>query len=97
MSQTTAGAGKGDVTSYTTSQVRSSYRLSIAAFADAQAAGTLFVFAAGNSGNSEVSIDAGCLIMRLSLLMLGWWLLHQMRMEWKPDSPIAAAWRRRFV
>ena len=50
---------KGDVTSYTNSQVRSSYRLSIAAFADAQAAGTLFVFAAGNSGNSEVSIDGG--------------------------------------
>jgi len=50
---------KGDVTSYTNSQVRSSYRLSIAAFADAQAAGTLFVFAAGNSGNSEVSIDDG--------------------------------------
>ena len=49
----------GDVTSYTNSQVRSSYRRSIAAFADAQAAGTLFVFAAGNSGNSEVSIDAG--------------------------------------
>ncbi|MDB4236038.1 S8 family serine peptidase [Planktomarina temperata] len=47
---------KGDVTSYTNSQVRSSYRLSIAAFADAQAAGTLFVFAAGNS---EVSIDDG--------------------------------------
>ena len=50
---------KGDVTSYTNSQVRSSYRRSIAAFADAQAAGTLFVFAAGNSGNSEVSIDGG--------------------------------------
>ncbi|MDC1467734.1 S8 family serine peptidase [Planktomarina temperata] len=50
---------KGDVTSYTNSQVRSSYRLSIVAFADAQAAGTLFVFAAGNSGNSEVSIDDG--------------------------------------
>ena len=50
---------KGDVTSYTNSQVRSSYRLSIAAFADAQAAGTLFVFAAGNSGNSEVSEEAG--------------------------------------
>ena len=47
------------VTAYTNSQVRSSYRRSIAAFADAQAAGTLFVFAAGNSGNSEVSIDDG--------------------------------------
>ena len=47
------------VTAYTNSQVRSSYRRSIAAFADAQAAGTLFVFAAGNSGNSEVSIDGG--------------------------------------
>ncbi|MDG0984183.1 MAG: S8 family serine peptidase [Planktomarina sp.] len=49
----------GAVTSYTTSQVRSMYRRSIAAIADAQAAGTLFVFAAGNSGNSEVSIDGG--------------------------------------
>lgn len=47
------------VTAYTNSQVRSSYRRSIAAFADAQAAGTLFVFAAGNSGNSEVSEEAG--------------------------------------
>ena len=35
------------------------YRRSIAVIADAQAAGTLFVFAAGNSGNSEVSIDGG--------------------------------------
>ena len=50
---------KGAVTSYTTSQVRSTYRRSIAAFADAQAAGTLFVVAAGNSGNSEVSISGG--------------------------------------
>ena len=50
---------KGTVTNYTTSQVRSSYRSSISAFADAQAAGTLFVFAAGNSGNSEVSISGG--------------------------------------
>ena len=47
------------VTAYTTSQMRSIYSRSISAFADAQAAGTLFVFAAGNSGNSEVSIDAG--------------------------------------
>ena len=50
---------KGTVTNYTTSQVRSSYRSSISAFADAQAAGTLFVFVAGNSGNSEVSISGG--------------------------------------
>jgi subtilisin family serine protease len=50
---------KGTVANYTTSQVRSSYRSSISAFADAQAAGTLFVFAAGNSGNSEVSISGG--------------------------------------
>ena len=47
------------VTAYTTSQMRSIYSRSISAFADAQAAGTLFVFAAGNSGNSEVSIDGG--------------------------------------
>jgi len=47
------------VTANTTSQVRSNYSRSIAAFADAQAAGTLFVFAAGNSGNSEVSEEAG--------------------------------------
>ena len=47
------------VTAYTTSQMRSIYSRSISAFADAQAAGTLFVFAAGNSGNSEVSIDDG--------------------------------------
>jgi subtilase-type serine protease len=47
------------VTAYTTSQVRSIYSRSISAFADAQAAGTLFVFAAGNSGNSEVSEEAG--------------------------------------
>ena len=47
------------VTAYTTSQMRSIYSRSISAFADAQAAGTLFVFAAGNSGNSEVSEEAG--------------------------------------
>ena len=47
------------VTANTTSQVRSIYSRSISAFADAQAAGTLFVFAAGNSGNSEVSEEAG--------------------------------------
>ena len=47
------------VTSYPSSQVRSDFRQSISAFADAQAAGTLFVFAAGNSGASEVSIDGG--------------------------------------
>ena len=46
------------VTAYTTSQMRSIYSRSISAFADAQAAGTLFVFAAGNSGNSEVSEEA---------------------------------------
>ena len=39
--------------------MRSIYSRSISAFADAQAAGTLFVFAAGNSGNSEVSEEAG--------------------------------------
>ena len=44
------------VTAYTNSQMRSGYSRSIAAFADAQAAGTLFVFAAGNS---EVSISGG--------------------------------------
>ena len=47
------------VTAYTTSQMRSICSRSISAFADAQAAGTLFVFAAGNSGNSEVSEEAG--------------------------------------
>ena len=47
------------VTAYTTSQMRSIYSRSISAFADAQAAGTLFVSAAGNSGNSEVSEEAG--------------------------------------
>ena len=47
------------VTAYTTSQMRSIYSRSISAFADAQAAGTLFVFAAGNSGNSEASEEAG--------------------------------------
>jgi subtilase-type serine protease len=47
------------VTANTTSQVRSIYGRSISAIADAQAAGTLFVFAAGNSGNSEVSEEGG--------------------------------------
>ena len=47
------------VTSFTASQARSNFRRSISAYDDAQAAGTLFVFAAGNSGNTEVSIDAG--------------------------------------
>ena len=47
------------VTSFTASQARSNFRRSISAYDDAQVAGTLFGFAAGNSGNAEVSIDAG--------------------------------------
>lgn len=47
------------MTSFTASQARSNFRRSISAYDDAQVAGTLFGFAAGNSGNAEVSIDAG--------------------------------------
>jgi subtilase-type serine protease len=59
------------ITSFTEAQLRATYPLTIAAYQSAVSNGTIFVWAAGNSGRTQVTTEAG-LPYRITGLSDGW-------------------------
>lgn len=84
------------ITSYTEAQLRANYPLTIAAYQNAVSNGTIFVWAAGNHGRTQVTPEGG-LPYRISGLSDGWLVVvsvnsSNVETNYTNRCGVAAAW-----